>query len=431
MSKSCTYRTCGNNQNVKVTGIYGGVSYLSQCYKNDMLNIEGMVDEHYSVGTHLFQNLNSYASNPWVVTFYFGNGQQFNLDFIQVKKKNGFLVIETSKRTYIINKYGDVLGNPGSSNDIDLENNVFTLNINLINQMGQNLSYVKFTYDYDQGEDPEDTSLYLQFLNPGNGCSPCTPISCDGAVGDACGIVDDQCGFEKNCGNCNPDPFPNNTCVNNICVCNRSGCPRLKDGDRCGRLPNGCGGETRYCNCNQHPNSTCKNNICVCDPVSVECDGTIGSACDTTINNRCGGDYKDCGSCYTGLRCDQSNKTCAPMDGNRVCMYDYHGNFVDLKNNNEPCQIHFVEHKLVGDVYFDKYTVLCEPPPPNIPTIFFIYMSGYKCYEQDSANRTSLHNFVTNSFDQRTSDKIIHDRDNIYIVDGSNTFNIKRRLKRV
>ena len=116
----------------------------------------------------------------------------------------------------------------------------------------------------------------------------CTPKTCQD-VDWECGIGDDGCGQELDCGKCEVGQI----CKKHKCVeensCGNGTCEADK-GENCGTCPDDCG-----CNGNQ----VCYNDAC-CTPKTCN---DLGRECGT-VDDGCGGEL-DCGTCNDGAECTE------------------------------------------------------------------------------------------------------------------------------
>ena len=140
----------------------------------------------------------------------------------------------------------------------------------------------------------------------------CEARTC-GSPDAQCGTLDDGCGNTLDCGDCTDGTFCGANGTPNTCggVCVPKSCEALEA--TCGSLDDGCGGTVQCGTCAD--THECVDNVCFCEQAT--CEGT-GVACGQTSDG-CGGQL-DCGACDDGLYCaNGACVDCAPQCDGKTC----------------------------------------------------------------------------------------------------------------
>jgi surface protein len=134
-----------------------------------------------------------------------------------------------------------------------------------------------------------------------NTCACVPQLDAEACDGDVCGEVTNNCGYIVNCGSCKCGE----TCQSGTCVEGEPTCQSA--GAECGSLSDGCGNQVNCGECSE--GEFCLSNACVCLPQSdtEACDAAV---CGEVVNN-CG-DSVDCGYCSDGGICDGGGCGCVP-----------------------------------------------------------------------------------------------------------------------
>jgi hypothetical protein len=114
----------------------------------------------------------------------------------------------------------------------------------------------------------------------------CAPSDCQ-ALRANCGLIDDGCGTDIDCGECSGTQVCGGGGIPNICACQPAECV---PGFSCGTIPDGCGGTVDCGECFGGFACTVEG-FCSCSP--PDCTGLCGIVADG-----CGG-LADCGGCPT------------------------------------------------------------------------------------------------------------------------------------
>jgi hypothetical protein len=151
------------------------------------------------------------------------------------------------------------------------------------------------SYDGRPGSAP---LLHVEYTQSGI----CVPGTCE-SLGAECGIIDNGCGVDLDCGGC-AEGF---ICDENVCECAPTTCEAEEA--ECGEISDNCGGTLDCGSCGEGEHCNAENKCeGECAPTTCE----VEEAECGEISDNCGGTL-DCGSCSEGEQCNNDTNVCEPI----------------------------------------------------------------------------------------------------------------------